>query len=351
MSWDAGRGEYWPNASDTAPEVVKGDLFPIERTFTEWLNSAYPAGVVAPEFAGAKPDDTVAACQDCHMTRQTGAAADPQFNPVTRDCAASGCLPEHQMAGGNVWVPLLLQDPTWRLDAVNDGGNLDATAGAARSMLTRAARLSVAVTTRGTQRVVVVQVTNEAGHKLPAGYPEGRQMWLHVRAYDAQGNMVYESGRYDDATDRLVRDPDVKVYEAKQGLTADFAALLGKASGPTFHFLLNNTVIKDHRIPPRGYAQAGWDEPGLAPVGATYEDGQHWDETTYALPEGATRVRAAFYYQTASQEYIEFLRATGGVDGEALFHLRERSPSPPALMAAYPGYELWLPVIARGWSH
>ena len=352
LSWDADKGEYWPNTPDAPPDVATGDLFPIETTFTEWLYSAYPEGIVAPQFAGAKPDDTVAACQDCHLQRQTGIAADSQFGPVARDCQTNGCLPEHQMVGGNAWIPEVLQDPTWRLDATNEADHLDATIGAATRMLRRAATLSATLSISGTRPLITVRTTNQTGHKLPTGYPEGRQMWLHVRAYDAADNLVYESGRYDTASQRLIRDEDVKVYEAKQGLTPDWAAFLNKEPGATFHFILNNTVIKDNRIPPRGYEVQTWDQPGLRPVGATYDDGQYWDDTHYLLPEDsdAVRVSAALYYQTASREYVDFLKANGGVDGEALFNLWERTPSPPILMTADPWYQTWLPIITKAWS-
>ena len=148
---------------------------------------------------------------------------------------------------------------------------------------------------------------------------------------------------------RLVRDAGAKVYEANQGLTPELAALLGQPAGDTFHFLLNNTVIKDNRIPPRGYTQTAWDQPGLRPVGATYADGQYWDETAYTLPTSATRVTVELWYQTSSTEYIDFLDATGGVAGASLRDLWSRNPSPPVLMAftAQPLYTIWMPVIAR----
>ena len=41
-----------------------------------------------------------------------------------------------------------------------------------------------------------MHVMNETGHKLPTGYPDGRRMWLHVRAFDEQRTVVFESGRY-----------------------------------------------------------------------------------------------------------------------------------------------------------
>jgi hypothetical protein len=347
LSWNG--TQYWPNTMDAAPDLTGGRLFPIERTFSEWLNSAYPAGVVAPAFAGEKPGDTVAACQDCHMKRLTGIAADLQFNPVPRDCQDAGCLPQHMMVGGNTWIPELLQDTAWRLDAEEDAGYLAATIREATAMLQRAATLTVILDTGRASPVATVRVTNEAGHKLPTGYPEGRQMWLHLRAYDAAGNLVYESGAYDEAGDRLIRDGDAKVYEIKQGITPDLASLLGKPAGASFHFVLNNTVVKDNRIPPRGYTQAAFDQDGLRPVDATYANGQHWDETTYTLPDDATRVAVWLYYQTASREYVEFLEANGGVDGLALYDLWTRNPSPPVLMAfaVTPPHELYMPIITK----
>lgn len=348
LAWSDVEQQYWPNDMDTGPDLTGEKLFPIERTYSEWLNSDYPSGVVAPAFAGEKPDDVVAACQDCHMQRLTGLAADSQFNPVTRDCQDAGCLPQHMMVGGNTWMPALLQDPAWRLNASEDAAYLTTTIHEATTMLQKAATLSVTLDTGGPTPVATVRITNEAGHKLPTGYPEGRQMWLHLQAYDASGAMVYESGAYDEAEHRL-GDTDAKVYEIKQGITPDLAALVERPAGASFHFVLNNTVIKDNRIPPRGYTQTAFDQDGLRPVGTTYEDGQHWDETTYTLPAGATRVAARLYYQTASREYVEFLRVNGGVDGAALYDLWTRSPSPPVMMAfaAAPRFDLYMPIIMK----
>jgi uncharacterized repeat protein (TIGR01451 family) len=351
LQWDAGRGQYWPNEMDLATANADlDDLFPIERTYSEWLNSDYATGgVYAPEFAGSKPDGVVEACQDCHLQRVTGVAADEQFNPVTRDCGTRGCLPEHMMVGGNAWIPQLLQDPDWRLSAENDAEHLDVTLREAEAMLRKAARLTVTLAPSGTQKIATVRVINESGHKLPTGYPEGRLMWLNLRAYNAADTLVYQSGAYDPATGQLNRDGDIKIYEIKQGITPQLADVLGLPAGESFHFVLNNTVVKDNRIPPRGYTQAAFDEDGLRPVGATYADGQHWDETTYVLPGETERVFVRLYYQTASKEYVDFLRANGGVDGEALGALWEKSKSPPVLMEMTfnPVATIYLPVIFK----
>src|SRR6185295_8350325 len=84
---------------------------------------------------------------------------------------------------------------------------------------------------------LTVRVTNESGHKLPTGYPEGRRMWLHVRALDAGRNVVFESGRYVFATATLSGynaepsdpdyDPNLRVWETRMGISPEVAALTG----------------------------------------------------------------------------------------------------------------------------
>jgi uncharacterized repeat protein (TIGR01451 family) len=365
LAWDEARGQFWPHStpiSGTAP-FEEVSLFPIETTFDEWVNSAYATtGVYAPRFAGEKPGGIVRSCQDCHLRRTTGRAADEAFNPVERDCLTTGCLPEHGFVGGNTWVGQIVQDGRWRLHSpASQAEGLDDTGARAHQMLRQAATLTVTLSPSGTlilsptlmlsvtHQVATVRVANESGHKLPTGYPEGRRMWINLRAYDGDGNLVYESGAYDGASGTLTQDADARVYEVKQGITPELAGLLEQAPGKSFHFVLNNTVVKDNRIPPRGYTQSSFDRPGLRPIGASYADGQYWDETTYRLPAKTTRVMATLYYQTASREYVDFLRAGGGVDGDTLGRLWEGSKSPPVVMARawFPGYAVYLPVIVR----
>ncbi|MEW5870987.1 MAG: PQQ-dependent sugar dehydrogenase [Chloroflexota bacterium] len=351
LSWDESRGQYWPNDMDASPpSYARDQLFPIETTFDEWLYSDFArGGVYAPEFAGSKPDGIVRTCQDCHMTRSTGYAADLAFNPVNRDCITTGCLPEHIFVGANAWVPQLLQDTRWRLNAWSQRGYLQETVLRAQAMLARSASLSVTLADAPGGKLATVRVANLTGHKLPTGYPEGRQMWLHVQAFDELGALIDESGAYNPLTGQLQRDAAIKVYEAKQGLTPELAALLPHQAGESFHFVLNNTVIKDNRIPPLGYTQALYDRPGLRPVGAVYLDGQNWDDTQYLLPPETVRVEVTLYYQTASSEYIDFLQKNGGVDGQALNELWQTSKSPPQVVAqaAASGYSYYLPLIPQ----
>ncbi|MCB0050189.1 MAG: hypothetical protein KDE24_11680, partial [Caldilinea sp.] len=139
LSWNPATQRYEKNTENQpAPSFAKGELFPIERTFDEWLASDYAttAGVYAPQFAGSKPDGIVRTCQDCHMPRTTGPAA---AGDVDRDCRTNGCLPEHSFAGANTWAPQLLLDPRWRLAATQDAVHLNAGVLSARMMLQKAA--------------------------------------------------------------------------------------------------------------------------------------------------------------------------------------------------------------------
>lgn len=335
LSWDESRGQYWPNSVDAAaPNFGSGQLFPIERTYDEWLYSQFATtGVVLPKFAGAKADGLVASCQDCHMPRATGKAAEDEHNPVYRDCVSTGCLPVHELVGGNTWVPQLLKATNWRLNSLADAAALDAATESARVMLQKAATLTVTLTTAGPNKMATVRIYNDTGHKLPTGYPEGRRMWINLKAYRADGTLIYESGAYNPAVGQLIDDPALKVYEVKQGLTPELAADLNVPAGATFHFVLNNQVVKDNRIPPRGYDPDIFNVDGLRPVGASFAKGQYWDDTQYTLPADTERVSAVLYYQTASKAYIDFLRANGGPDGEAVGQLWDSSKSPPQVMA------------------
>jgi hypothetical protein len=210
------------------------------------------------------------------------------------------------------------------------------------------AMLRKAATVSGTLAAgtLTVRVTNETGHKLPTGYPEGRRMWLHVRALDADRTVVFESGRYVFSSATLtghgaeIGDPDydahLRVWEAEQGISPDVAALVGLPAGRSFHLSLNNVRLKDNRIPPRGFTNAAYAAVDAEPVAATYADGQHWDEAAYPVGPAATRAEVTLYYQTTSREYVEFLRDENVTTaaGDILFDLwDEHGKAAPVEMA------------------
>ena len=342
----------------------------VERTFSEHyagalsgtLVSAYAglpidlkAGAVKAAFESAKGNyaDGNAryfTCQTCHMRATTGLGCNKAGVPTRTD------LPLHDMTGGNYWIPdaILYQNRqgTLRLGGALTTTQIDAiTAGKARAQqqLGLAASLSVSGNT--------LKVTNLTGHKLISGYPEGRRMWLNVKWYDANDVSLREDGKYGPKAVTLngtpttvntildLADPNTKIYEAHYGMTQEWATQLRSLGYPatlplsydratgavtytlgdlaaqapgtsheTFHFVLNNTVVKDNRIPTFGMTYDEARKRNALPVpatqygsptaGGTYD---YWDSLTLNPPAGAAYAQIKLMYQPTSWEYIQFL--------------------------------------------
>jgi hypothetical protein len=290
-------GQYAPAGFDAPhPDMDLRNMFPVERTYSEWTQTEYAStGVYAPQFAGNKADGIVSSCQDCHMADASARGSNVPGSPNRED------MPRHDFTGGNTFIGDIL--PDFYPEDVEVTA-LQAAKARATTMLQLAATLSVTPEEYG----IMVRVTNETGHKLPSGYPEGRRIWLNVKGYDDQGAQVFESGAYDAETAELSHDDQVKIYQIKPGLTAGLAGALSLPAGPSFHFVLNDTVYSDNRVPPRGFTNAAFELIQSPPVAHTYADGQYWDDTEYTLPSSTDSVVVSLYYQTISKEYVEFLR-------------------------------------------
>ncbi|MHC4094528.1 MAG: hypothetical protein ACYSU3_00590 [Planctomycetota bacterium] len=318
-----GNGNYMPNAFDApATDFSAHTLLPVERTYSEWFYSQYntPEGVYAPQFGGNK--DYVATCQDCHMRDVTGRGANFGTPPLRDD------LPLHDMTGGSTWLPGLLPA---MFPGVVDPDAIQAGITRARYMLQNAA--DVTAVKEGSE--LKVTVTNNCGHKLPTGYPEGRRIWINVKFYDDSNSLISESAAYDPATGYLSHDHDAKIYDIEPGIDPTLASILALPSGPSFHFTLNNKVYKDNRIPPRGFTNDAYEDFGGAPVAYSYADGQYWDDTYYAIPPSAVSAQVTLYYQSTSKEFVEFLRDenTTNSDGQYLYDLwNDNDKCPPEVM-------------------
>jgi hypothetical protein len=298
---------YVLNDNDTPhPTQRPRDMFPEQRTFSEWRASEFAAGgVVFPDgrFGGrltALLPNTVpvSTCPDCHMP----------------DADAPGCyvaprrpdLAAHFLAGANTWVLGAVLDEFGAASGLTPAAVV--AAGARTEAMLRAAS-DLELTQHG--RVLTVRVVNQTGHKLPTGYPEGRRMWLRVRFFEGSSPVpLVEDGPYDPATGRLDLAGTTRVYEARHEIDQATADATGLAAGTRFHLVLSNRIAFDDRIPPRGFTNAAFAAIGIAPVGHVYADGQYWDDTQYQVPPEATRVEVALHYQTSTREYVEFLRAT-----------------------------------------
>jgi hypothetical protein len=312
-----------PDGSDS------GIPMPVERTFTEWQRSDY-ADVVFRDRFGDDFDFTPqlargAACQDCHMASSEDplARACKPFNP---EGSRTGNLPMHEFTGANTWIPAIIRDEYGAgiggSSAATTIESLNATIDRARQMLTeRSATIETSVAAAGVDQIeATVKVTNLAGHKLPTGYAEGRRMWLHVVARNASNDVVWENGAWNSTTGELAEDSQTRIYETVQGIwnpstmTCETKDDLDRKQ---FHFVLNNCIAKDNRIPPLGFT--GGTDLETRPVGHAYPPGNgagtlaNYDIATYLIPlppgtTGEITVTATLKFQIASDDYVTFLR-------------------------------------------
>lgn len=313
-----------PGVGDT------GRAFPAERTYSEWRQSRFGDTLLADSleadgYALRRGDNRVD-CQDCHMrsSADAGARACMLTDPGTR----AGQMPVHEFVGGGSWTLRLLRGLYGGAAGLDRIEAFDRTIAWTLDMLQQRSA-DVAVTLQpwpgaGNPLQATVRVTNRAGHKLPTGYGEGRRMWLHVEMRDATNTLRFESGAWNPADGALASDPQLKVYEVLQGEWNGTSCVIVDGTGrKQFHFVRNDCIAKDNRIPPEGFRPAiGTDPQGYdtRPVAYTYPETTpgsgilvNHDDTTYAIPVPVgsvppLRVTATLRYQTASRDYIEFLR-------------------------------------------
>jgi hypothetical protein len=384
-------------------EYSASRYFHVERTFSEFMLSAYGrAGGAAtnPEFQSqGAPDITRASkCQDCHMRDVRGVACNKAGTLLRPDQSTehpNSGVPLHDMTGGNAWISRILAslDPDGGVyDSVNaqllDQGpsvlTLDLNAGESPkvngpALLAGADRaiqqLRLAATIKNlnyADGTLSFRIQNNSGHKLISGFPEGRRMFVNVKAYDQDGNLIYEVNPYDAAAGTLKGLPnspgspplggsqvyeDTLVYEShpRSNLTGE---------NETFHFVLATGRYKDNRIPPKGFDISGAAERLSEPVWAGLSDTNYFTAAEYAggyddvtlqgFPAGTQQVDVTLFYQGTSREYVEFLRNEINGTGGTL-----SSPTPSGETAAYiiqtdpffAGLKNWGEVIWQLWRH
>jgi len=233
---------------------------PIEATYDEWKDSPYNTG---------NPETTVN-CQDCHMRQKPGVPSTGKTERPDNPGKAADNGPDrehiwtHFFVGGNAVVTELL------------GSNVNADMAVER--LRNAADLEIIKEDdykRDTLSKISVKVINSgAGHYLPTGITEVRQMWLAVTITDASDRTVLNSG----ALDRNGRiDKDAVIYHT----------VLGNEQGPVANVALADRILYDHRIPPKGYKI---------------------EKYSFYVPENAAfplKVRATLKYRSASQPFVD----------------------------------------------
>lgn len=203
--------------------VQKGEHFKrLRNAYSEWRAFAQKereAGRQAPS------------CQDCHMSTypgvcRSGVRSGPP-SAVDRSCPSGthfvevepGALPEglpstprgsrrpvylHYFSG--VDVPLSDAFPSALIDEPGtDGFGVPLGARQRRNLLlSRSIRMTLgSPEIEGERLRIPLKFLNRTGHRVPAGFSQERELWVHLRVTDARGRLVYEAGRVEEPTDDL----------------------------------------------------------------------------------------------------------------------------------------------------
>ncbi|HSU15014.1 hypothetical protein [Longimicrobium sp.] len=333
---------------DSAGKQVGGGYE--QATYIEWLNSVYQ-NEIAPFRA-----DSAKTCQGCHMPQdfrgnrlrfRAAIIEDPTYPMAdhrARDSAITVAVRDtfsrHMLMGINLFTLAMFQQFPDTLgirstDYMYSQG-VQPLVNAGLSAQTLAREQSATVRVESVRRVrdsleVAVRVENLTGHRLPSGvgfrrafvemvvtggrdtlWASGRTNHLGVilrgttdqplptEFVTRQGG----SGTYQPHHEAVTRDDQVQIYEER---------VLDPQGWLTTSFLALDSVVKENRLPPRGWRRGGpyWTETqphGSAARDADYWNGQGADRLVYRIPlsrvRGATSVRATLYYQSLPPYYL-----------------------------------------------
>jgi hypothetical protein len=259
--------------------------FPEQTPFLEWLNSIYVQNKT---------------CQDCHMKpAKARITTRPHMVPVRE-------MMRHVFAGANVQLLKMEGDYS----------------GAERSLnqLKSAAKIKIeSIESQNGKTVVKVRVENLAGHKFPTGFPS-RRVWIHLIAYDSEGNVIFESGGYD--TDGRISgedtpyEPHYDVVDSPEKVQI-YESVMGDTSGNVTRVLLKaSEYLKDNRILPKGFDKNSA-HPDTRVVGKAEDDSNFQaggDVVTYVITGDVSRVRAELLYQPVSYPFVQILSPTDLTD-------------------------------------
>jgi len=213
--------------------------------FLEWSHSSYAGNTQ---------------CQSCHMPEASGEAKTASMPP---SLDAKSPFSQHYFVGGNTLMLEMLRDNPDELRVTASSNYFNNTiARALEQLQERTATVAIADSTlEGNTLSVILNVTNQTGHKLPTGFPS-RRVWLHVQILDNEGKVVFESGKPNsDGTITGNRaDEEIYAFEPHYDvITAGdqvqiYEAILENMQGDVTHKLLEAAgYAKDNRLLPDGF--------------------------------------------------------------------------------------------------
>jgi len=283
-----------------------------QMPYREWLHS---------EFR------TTQSCQDCHMPEVTDEVPITSVLGVPRPAVS-----RHTFRGANAFMLRLLNRHRADLGVTALPQELNAAAERAmRFLATESARLTIGAVERSADTLdFTVSVENLGGHKLPTAYPS-RRVWLHVRASDANGNVIFESGAMrpdgsivgnDNDDDPARFEPHHRIIRTGEDVQIYEPVLADRNGGLTTGLLTGVRYIKDNRLLPRGFDKATA-APDVAVNGDASADPDFIagvDSIRYLIDvsaaTGAVTVNVELDYQSIGFRWAENLKAYAAPEPE-----------------------------------
>jgi hypothetical protein len=192
-----------------------------------------------------------------------------------------------------------------------------------------------------------VALAHQVGHKFPSGYPS-RRVWIHLTVYDAQGNVVFDSGNWS-ANGSIVgndNDLDATAYEPHYVLidSADqvqiYEAIIGDVDdGVTTTLLRGAGYLKDNRLLPTGFDKSAVEDDvavyGNAGEDASFADGG--DQITYQIDvngvSGPFTVSVELLYQSIGFRWAQNLAQYQAPEPERFLDFYGALPNVPVVVA------------------
>ncbi|WP_421196948.1 YncE family protein [Aeromonas enteropelogenes] len=210
-------------------EFAPGTGANIVNTWDEWQNSS---------FAKAEDPAKRRTCIDCHMNPEPGNGGAPVAGQSTENGTVKERLYRHNFTGAQHQL-VGLRNAELEQESL--------------ALLRSSATLSARIETKTGQLELVVRVANTgAGHALPTGVADFRELWLELTVTDVTGKVVLTSGQ--------------PVAGAVPEDARLFRKVFGDAEGKPvgLKFWRYAKLLEDTRIPADGWRDEAWPLPADA---------------------------------------------------------------------------------------
>ncbi len=307
------------------------ELFYEQTPYSEWLASSFVEK---------------SSCQNCHMPTAEGAAPISNITPQN----LYEPFARHTFTGGNVFMLNLFGEFSDELGFPGSIAALDQNIARTEELLQKeTATLAVSAPEHQDDMLTFeVEIEVLTGHKFPTSFPS-RRTWLHVTVSDAQGNMIFESGGYDETGEIYgnANDENPESYEPHYDLISSpdqvqiYEPIMKNESGEvTTYQMLATGYLKDNRLLPDGFDKQN-PPPVSSVIGEAMQDPTFTggsDALRYQVQtngaSGPFTVQVELLYQSVGYRWAKNVLETQSAEAQTFERMLEQAGNPPALIAS-----------------